>query len=150
MERIIAREYLQEIRAMNIAIHNRQRQLAQLDYTLELSGISYSSDRIQNSPRKDSLERKAIEHLEKRERLRLDIQGAINQLLDRQNEAVTYINQIRSEKQKEILMLRYIELRSWSDILDMKGVDDISGMYKLRNRAIYSLQKILDNEKNKK
>lgn len=146
MERVNARKYLNEIRMINIAIRNRQRQLGQLELTIGISGISYDRDKISSSPKKDALEMEAIRHLEKREKLQKDIQELIDQMLDKQNEAVKFINQVKSENQKEILMLRYIELKGWAEILDVREVDDLSSMHKLHNRAIHSFQQILDVE----
>lgn len=143
---MLAREYLQEIRAINIAIHNKQRQLIQLEYIIGASGISYSPDKVQSSPRQDGLEMAVINNLEKRDKIMREIQNSINTMIEMQNKAVDLINQIESERQKEILMLRYIELRSWSDIMDIRQVDDISSMHKLHNRAIQSLQKVMDKE----
>ena len=140
---INAAEYLQEIRATNIAIHNKQRSLKALDNMLEAKAITYNPDRVTTSPRKDGLEELAMKHMEERERIIREIEEKITWMYKRIDEATDYINQIESEEQQEVLTLRYIDLLSWSEILDIRGCDDLRAQYKLHQRAIDSLQKIL-------
>lgn len=139
-----AAEYLQEIRAANITLHNKRRELSILDTLIGASAIQYNPDRVQSSPRQDGLERQALMHLEKREKIQDSIEQIIDFLHERIDEAVNYINELESEDQREVLMLRYIEQRSWADILDIRGCDDISGQYKLHKRALENLQQIIN------
>ena len=139
-----AAEYLQEIRAANITLHNKRRELSILDTLIGASAIQYNPDRVQSSPRQDGLERQALMHLEKREKIQESIEQIIDFLHERIDEAVNYINELESEDQREVLMLRYIEQRSWADILDIRGCDDISGQYKLHKRALENLQQIIN------
>ena len=134
---------MQEIRATNIAIHNKQRSLKALDNMLEAKAITYNPDRVTTSPRKDGLEELAMKHMEERERIIREIEEKITWMYKRIDEATDYINQIESEEQQEVLTLRYIDLHSWSEILDIRGCDDLRAQYKLHQRAIDSLQKIL-------
>lgn len=136
-------EWLQDIRATNIRIHNKQKQLTVLDNMLEAKAITYNPDRVSTTPRKDGLENLAIKHIEERDKLYADIQKDITYMLRKMDEATDYISMIESEDQQEVLMLRYIECRSWSDIMTIRECDDISGQYKLHKRALDSLQKIL-------
>ena len=140
---INAAEWLQDIIATNIRIHNKQKQLTVLDNMLEAKAITYNPDRVSTTPRKDGLENLAIKHIEEREKLYADIQKDITYMLRKMDEATDYISMIESEDQQEVLMLRYIECRSWSDIMTIRECDDISGQYKLHKRALDSLQKIL-------
>ena len=140
---INAAEWLQDIRPTNIRIHNKQKQLTVLDNMLEAKAITYNPDRVSTTPRKDGLENLAIKHIEERDKLYADIQKDITYMLRKMDEATDYISMIESEDQQEVLMLRYIECRSWSDIMTIRECDDISGQYKLHKRALDSLQKIL-------
>lgn len=139
-----AGEYLQEIRNAVITVKCEQIALRELDKLLQASAINYSGDRIQSSPRKDSLERQAIKDLEKRERIKRTIEDNITFLHERIEQAVGYISKIESPSQREVLMLRYIEQKSWGDIMIIRGCDDPSGQHQLHNRALESLQKIID------
>lgn len=142
---IDAREYLEEIRTTRITINNIARELKTLDYMIEAPGISYNPDTVQNSPRQDGLERKAIAHLEKCKELKADIAEKALWMCQRIDEAVKYISMIDSTDQQEVLMLRYIEHKSWSEILIERDCDDIRNQYRLHERALESLQKILNN-----
>ena len=143
---INAAEYLEEIRATRVSINNMNRELKAYDIILEASGISYDNTNISVSPRQDGLERKAMAHLEKCAELRAEITEKIEWMHKRIDEAVSYINRIDSEEQKEVLMFRYIEHMSWSEILDIRGCDELSSQYKLHKRAIMSLQHVLEGE----
>lgn len=142
---INAAEYLQEIRAINIAIHNRQRALKVLDHMLEAKGISYDPDRVSITPRKDGLEELAFKHIEEYEKTVREIREKMALMAKRIDEATEYISEIESEDQQDVLILRYIECRSWSDILNIRECDDISSQYKLHKRALESLQEILND-----
>lgn len=141
---INAEEYLQEIRKLKIRIVNLRRELRMQDEILGASAIQYSPDRVQTSPRQDGLEMQVINNLEKKQEIESRIQSDIYKMMERMDEAVSIINQMESDEQKEVLMLRYIECRSWSEILDIRGCDDIRSQYKLHSRAIENLQKLLE------
>lgn len=142
---IDAREYLEEIRTTRIAINNISRELKSLDYMIEAQGISYNPDVVQSSPRQDGLERKAIAHIEKCAEYRANMTEKMEWLHKQLNEAVMYINKIDSDDQREVLMLRYIEHKNWSEILEERNCDDIRSQYKLHERALKSFQMILNN-----
>ena len=142
---INAAEYLQSIRAAHIEIENKKRAMKQYDYMLEASGISYDPDKISTSPRQDGLENKAIKHLEVVAELKAEIAETIAWRAKRIDEATDLISEMESEEQREVLMLRYIEQKSWSDILEIRGCDDIRNQYRLHERALKEFQELLDS-----
>ena len=142
---INAEEYMQEIWRISLSIKNKRRELAALDDTIGASAIQYKPDRVQTTPRQDGLERLAINHLHQREQLEARIIESITRLMLMRDEAVDYINKINSREQQEVLMLRYIEGLTWSEILGKRGRDDLSAQYQLHKRAIESLQKVMQN-----
>lgn len=141
---INAGEFLQDIRNAVIAVRCEQIALRELDKLLQASAINYKPDRIQSSPKQDGLERQAIKHLEKRERIKDSIESNITFLHERIEQAVGFIKELDSPAQREVLMLRYIEQKSWDDILEIRGCDDLSGQHQLHSRAIKNLQKVID------
>lgn len=140
-----AAAYMQEIRAAKINIQNLERALKVLDDMLDAKAITYNPDRITTSPRQDGLERLAMKHLEEQAEIKAEMQEKKTWMYKRINEAIDLINQMESEEQKEVLMLRYIEHRTWSDILDIRECDDIRAQYQLHKRALENLQKIIDD-----
>ena len=55
------------------------------------------------------------------------------------------INMIKNKEQREVLMLRYIEGKSWADILEKRGCDDLRSQYKLHQRALDSIQELIND-----
>lgn len=142
---INAEEYLDQIRKTRHLIDLKTKALHDLDYMIEAPGISYDKEIISTSPRQDGLERMAMAHLEKIAELKEERLRYIRQLKSEIDEAVGFISQIESKEQREVLMMRYIEDKDWSAILEARACDDLRSQYKLHERAIESLQKVLNN-----
>lgn len=144
---INAEEYLNDIRRKGNEIKSLRNALSAIDKDLEASAITYNPDRIHtNVPRKDGLEELAFKHLERRDKIIRALEAAITERSESIEEAVRYIRQIESDDQREVLMLRYIDAHSWSEILDIRECDDIRNQCRLRDRAIESLQRIIEKE----
>ena len=139
-----ARNYLGHIRLLRSNIRNLRKALDEIDAVLGVSAITYDSAQVISSPRKDGLENEAIKHLERRKDTAKELEETITEYTRCIAEATGYINQIESLDQREVLMLRYVECKTWSEILDIKECDDITSQCKLRDRAIKSFQEILD------
>lgn len=140
-----AYQYLQEIREAYSYIYNKSEDLKHYDYMLGISGINYDPDRVQSSPRQDGLEMQAIKHLEAIEEIKKDIAEKMEWRTKRINQATDLICKIESQEQQEVLRMRYINNMSWSEILEARGCDDIRNQYRLHERAVKELQKILDS-----
>lgn len=141
-----AREYLEEIRALKGDIERLKKTLDQWESAVGASAINYSPDRVQTSYRQDKLEMDVINNLERRDKVKAKLEESITVFVERQEQAIYYINQIDSEEQKEVLTLRYIECLKWSEILEERCCDNIGSQYDLHKRALISLQKILDRD----
>lgn len=141
---INAEEWLEEIDQLRRSITNKRRQLKVLECETSVTGITYDIDKIKKSAKRDRFEQQVLDNVEKRERLREKVEDEITEMLLQMEHAVNVINLIESRDQQEVLMLRYIEGRQWSEIMEERGCDDLSGQYKLHKRAIASLQKIFD------
>lgn len=139
-----ASEYLHSIRKISRLIHDRKEELERLDDMLKLSSIQYDPDKVQSGMKQDSLERKAIKHLERRTKLMDQIEDDITWLMERQNEAVGYIGKMESKEQREVLKLRYIDCKDWAEILMLRGCDSIESQYRLHRKAMENFQKILE------
>lgn len=140
-----AREYLEGLRKIMAEKTMWERELGRIDDMLGAKAIQYQPDRVQTSPRQDGLENEAIRYTERREKIIRKLNETITELMEKQFEALTYIKQIESDDQREVLILRYIDGLKWWDIMSARRCDDISGQMKLRDRAISSLQKIMDD-----
>lgn len=141
---INAKEYLEDIRQQGSEIKSLRRALSAIDKDLEASAINYDPNTIHtNVPRKDGLEELAFKHMERRDKIIRALESAITERSEAIEEAVRYIKKIESEAQKEVLLLRYIDSKSWSEIMEIRECDDIRSQYKLHERALESLQKAM-------
>ena len=141
---INAREYLEDIRQQGSEIKSLRRALSAIDKDLEASAINYDPNSIHtNVPRKDGLEELAFKHMERRDRIIKALESAITERSEAIEEAVRYIKKIESEAQKEVLLLRYIDSKSWPEIMEIRECDDIRSQYKLHERALEALQKTM-------
>lgn len=141
---INAREYLEDIRRQGKEIRDLRRSLSAIDKDLEASAIHYDPDAIHtNVPRKDGLEELAFKHMERRERVINALEEAITERSEAIEQAIEYIKKIESMAQREVLLLRYIESKTWGEIMEIRECDDIRNQYRLHERALDSLQKIM-------
>lgn len=141
---ISAREYLEDIRRQGKEIRDLRRSLSAIDKDLEASAINYDPDAIHtNVPRKDGLEELAFKHMERRERVINALEEAITERSEAIEQAIEYIKKIESMAQREVLLLRYIESKTWGEIMEIRECDDIRNQYRLHERALDSLQKIM-------
>ena len=140
-----AKQYLEELRRIMTEKTMWEKELDRIDDMLGARAIQYQPDRVQTSPRQDGLENEAIRYAERREKIIHKLNETITELMEKQFEALTYIKQIESDDQREVLILRYIDGLKWWDIMQARRCDDISGQMKLRDRAVASLQKIMND-----
>lgn len=141
-----AKEYLDRIRMMMREKELWERELNKVDEMLKPSAIRYDGDRITSTPSKDGLEKLAIKHMKRREKVIRKMNENISELIVARSEALSYIRQIKSYDQQEILILRYLDNLPWWTINQIRRTNDESSQFKLRDRAIESLQKILDKQ----
>lgn len=141
---INAEEYLSDIESLKRHIDNKKRMLKAIKDETTVSGISYDIDRIRKAPKRDRLEEQILDSMERRKELQAKIETELSEMFVQQDEAIKYISMIESKDQQEVLMLRYIEGKQWTEIMELRGCDDLSGQYKLHKRAVASLQKIFN------
>lgn len=140
-----AEEYMKSIQEVKDSVDNKRRQLKVLQNEISITSINYNLDKIRSSPNPDRLEKQVIDNIEKREKLQYKIEEEITEMLERQETAVNVINMIENKEQREVLMLRYIEGKSWSEILEIRGCDDIRSQYKLHQRALNTIQSLIND-----
>lgn len=141
-----ARQYLNYIKKMMDEKRMWERQLEQIDeIMINTPAIQYDSIKVTSTPNKDNLEKVALKHMERCEKIIVRINELVADLIQKQYEALTYIRKIESKDQQEVLILYYINNLSWEKIREVRGVNDSTSQMHLRDRAIESLQKIFDD-----
>ena len=139
-----AEDYMKSIREIKTSINNKRRELEELKDIITVSSTTYNVDKIKSQTKRDKFEEKIIKNMERRESLQEKVEDEITEMLEWQDTAVSLINMIESDDQKEVLMLRYIDGKNWAEIMDIRGCDDLRNQYRLHQRALDSLQKIID------
>lgn len=140
-----ADEYMEHIRGLKRNIEIIEKELDAIDdEMITTPGISYDPNRVTSSPRQDKLEMQVIRLIEIKEELTSELLDLKQRYILDVHEAMRYIRQISSESQQDILILRYINNKKWWDILKERGYENRTSQDELKNRALASLQKILD------
>lgn len=140
-----ADEYMEHIRGLKRNIEIIEKELDAIDdEMITTPGISYDSNRVTSSPRQDKLEMQVIRLIEIKEELTSELLDLKQRYILDVHEAMRYIRQIKSESQQDVLILRYINNKKWWDILKERGYENRSSQDELKNRALASLQEVLD------
>ena len=138
-------DYMEHIRGLKRNIEMIEKELDAIDdEMITTPGISYDPNRVTSSPRQDKLEMQVIRLIEIKEELTSELLDLKQRYILDVHEAMRYIRQISSENQQDILILRYINNKKWWDILKERGYENRTSQDELKNRALTSLQKILD------
>ena len=136
---------MNSISAIRTSISNKRCELKELKEAISITSSQYDIEKIKTSAKRDKLEQSILDNVLKREALERRIEEEITEMLLRQDTAVSLINMIDSEEQKDVLMKRYIEGQTWWDIMELRGRDDLRSQYRLHQRALDSLQQIIDS-----
>jgi hypothetical protein len=138
-------DYMEHIRSLKRNIEMIEKELDAIDdEMITTPGISYDSNRVTSSPRQDKLEMQVIRLIEIKEELTSELLDLKQRYILDVHEAMRYIRQIKSESQQDVLILRYINNKKWWDILKERGYENRSSQDELKNRALASLQEVLD------
>lgn len=71
------------------------------------------------------------------------IDAQIDALYAIQQEILDVIMQVKNRRQRVLLLHRYVNYRSWSDIMELMRYEDVRGAYYLHGRALSSVNAIL-------
>ena len=138
-------DYMEHIRSLKRNIEMIEKELDAIDdEMITTPGISYDPNRVTSSPRQDKLEMQVIRLIEIKEELTSELLDLKQRYILDVHEAMRYIRQIKSESQQDVLILRYINNKKWWDILKERGYENRSSQDELKNRALASLQEVLD------
>lgn len=147
IEKMKADEYMEHIRQLKRRIELIEQELKAIDdEMITMPGINYDPNRVASAPRQDKLEMQVIRLIEIKEELTEELLENKQRYILDVHEAMGYIRQIKSEHQQDVLILRYINNMKWEDVLIERGYDNRSSQDELKNRALISLQEILDRD----
>lgn len=136
------KEYLQSIRDLRFKIEDLKEERSEvLANMIVIKSSSEYSERVQSSPRQDTLEMQVIRASEKLERIDKSIREKIVIYQNKHNKARADIRELPEGQCRRFLLDYYIEGRSWEEIFREYGFKESSSPYHLQDRAIRLYEK---------
>lgn len=142
-----AREYLQEIKDIRYRIDQIVEEEKDTEINI-LRAKEIKGDKVNESLEPDSLENEVIGYIEKWQRLLGLEMERREELKDRRVEAMGIIEKIKSDKQRSVLIMRYLRGWTWERITDEMQMSDTNSAHHLHKRAIESFEILYDKNKN--
>lgn len=136
-------DYLQMARDMKFRIEELEKERMDImSNMISVKSTSDYSDRVQSSPRKDSLEMQVIRITEKLERLDKKLNNEKAKLIAKRHKIRAEICRMKEGQSKRFLLDYYIECKSWQVIFKEYGYISIESAYRLKCRALKDFDKI--------
>lgn len=136
------KEYLQSIRDLRFKIEDLKEERSEvIANMIVIKSSSEYSERVQSSPRQDTLEMQVIRASEKLERIDKSIRDKIVIYQNKHNKARAEIRELPEGQCRRFLLDYYIEGRSWEEIFREYGFKESSSPYHLQDRAIRLYEK---------
>ncbi len=108
-----AKEYLKQLKLLNVKIDNKQKELDDLRLMAQSTGgIDYSSERVQTSLARDSLEKKVIRYV----CLEQEINDEIDKYVDLKHKIINEIHTLTNPIYIEVLYMHYVEFKRLQEI----------------------------------
>lgn len=140
-----AKHYLAQAYRMNLKINNQLEQLQYLRVLTTKITSTLSEDRVSCTRDKNPMESSIIRVLSAEE----EINAMIDSFVDLKTEISNNIQKVDNFDYKLLLELRYLCFNTWEDI-SLKMHYKTSYIYKMHNRALNALEKIINATGGKK
>ena len=111
-----AKEYLRQLRGMDVAVEQKLRELSELRHRLKGSGsIDYAKERVQTTPEGEAsfvlIVAKAVD-------LEQEINEEIDQLLQRKHQIIAEIQRLPDSRYVQLLYKRYVQYKRFEVIAE--------------------------------
>ena len=131
------KQYLQQIERLDKMIQNKLSEIYQLKTMACSVTISNDSERVQTSSDKDRLGSTVAKIVD----LEKETDMLIDRFVDLKKEIMIIISMVKSERHREILSKKYLELKSIYEIAEELGITD-RGCKKAHKKALDEFEKI--------
>ena len=131
------KQYLQQIERLDKMIQNKLSEIYQLKTMACSVTISNDSERVQTSSDKDRLGSTVAKIVD----LEKETDMLIDRFVDLKKEIMIIISMVKSERDREILSKKYLELKSIYEIAEELGITD-RGCKKAHKKALDEFEKI--------
>ena len=136
------------VKRLLISVVDAQRRIRELlsrrehyrELATSISGMS--ENRIRSTDKRSRVESAALALVD----LGADLGKQAETLAEHLREAECLLVQLPNARHSQILSLRYLEARSWEDIMRVMGYSDIHSAYRTHGHALAELQKIADRD----
>lgn len=133
-----AKEYLQQIRKIDLLIQNKLEQAQELRSKLEVKGINFESDGSTSATRNVTKMNDLIVSVVTLEE---EINQQIDLLINKKREVMEMIDLLDNGDEIAVLYQRYFNYRKWEEIaVDMNYT--YRGILKIHGRALQNLEKV--------
>ncbi len=137
-----AKEYLKQIRQLDIRINQKLSELDDLrERATAIGSFDYSKDRVQTSPKPDA---SYVEIVEKMAKLGAEINRDIDTFTDKRHAIIAEIHGLDDRRFVEILYKRYMEYKSLGTIAKEMSYEYIT-VRKLHIRALEEFESVYTN-----
>lgn len=137
-----AKAYLKRIRLYDSHINNKMEELERLKAMVtkitqtlreDAGGCSQSQDKIGD----------AVSRIVD---LQAELNAEIDRYVDSKAEICNALNKIQKQRYFDVLHKRYVLFKTWQQIADEMGYEDVRGVYMIHGRALQAFNKILSKE----
>lgn len=109
-----AKEYLQQLKKLDIMINQKTKELEELRIKARsINSVDYSKERVQSSPSTDA---PFVKNIEKITDLENEINCEIDNFVDKKHEIIQQIQGLKNSKYIEVLYKRYVEYKRFEVI----------------------------------
>lgn len=133
-----AKEFLQQVRTIDIIIDNKREEIRKLRSMIEISAVKYEGCKTQSSGNHDKTANIICRIVD----LENEINIEIEKLLNAKQEIMNVIDKINDPEMIDLLYRRYIHFEKWEKIA-YKMNYSLRGIYKLHGRALQEIEKKL-------
>lgn len=110
-----AKEYLGQIRILDVKINNKIRQRDELlSHIMSISASENTPDRVQTQRNLDPLGNDMVRYLD----MEREISSMINTMIITKDKLIGQIHQLSNPNHIELLFKRYVECKTWEQIAD--------------------------------
>lgn len=134
-----AKEYLQQVKKLDVLISNKKEQLKTLREHLEVKGINFENDGSANVTRNITMLNDIVISITT---LDQEIENDIQLYADKLNRIINTIDSLDSSEEISLLYKRYIHFQSWEEIAKQLNVS-YKHVFKLHKRALENIEKII-------
>lgn len=137
--------YLSGVRNRWVMVDYYERRIKQLeDQLLAYGSAGINGERVQSSPKRDSLEKRVIRFVENEEKIIVKFYDQLEAANEKQDEAMERIGCLKDGNRKNFLIEYYVNRLSIREIMALFGHSDEGSTRNLKMKALEYFEKAAD------